>query len=115
MGSELEKRTSGRGLKRSQSFKLSLRNALVFLWVTTFSCSWLVGMYVKARRPMHPIPSLGLTYPLSWSYGSAPCPAWYVTRLEYVIAGPAMFFAELGIGLSLIAAGFLANGSKNSN
>jgi hypothetical protein len=72
-------------------------------------------MYVKARRPMHPIPSLGLTYPLSWTYNCASCGAWYVTRLEYVIAGPAMFFAELGILLILIADGFLANGSKNSN
>ena len=114
MGSEPENRTSGRGLKQSQSSN-RLRNVLGFLWVITFSCSGSVGMYAKAWRPMHPIPSLGLTYPLSWTYGCASCPAWYVTRLEYVLAGPAMFFAELGIGLSFIAAGFLANGSKNSN
>jgi len=71
-----------------------------------------VGMYVKAWRPMHPMPNLGLIYPISWSYGCAP---WYVTRLEYMLAGPPMFFAELGIGLSLISGGFLANGSRNSN
>ena len=72
-------------------------------------------MYAKARRPMHPIPSLGLIYPLSWTYNCPSCAAWYVTRLEYVIAGPSMFFAELGILLGLIGVGFLANGPKNSN
>jgi hypothetical protein len=72
-------------------------------------------MYAKARRPMHPIPSLGLTYPLSWTYGCAHCAAWYVTRLEYVLAGPPMLFAEFGIFLGFIGAGFFANSSKNSN
>ena len=92
-----------------------LRNALWFLYVITFSCSWLVGMYIKARRPMHPMPNLGLIYPISWTYNCATCAAWYVTKLEYVLAGPATFFAELGIGLGLIADGFLTGGSKNSN
>ena len=114
MGSEPENRTSGRGLRQSQSFN-RLRNVLGFLYAITFSCSWLVGMYIKGHRPMHPMPNLGLIYPISWTYGCATCSAWYVTRLEYVLAGPQMFFAEVGIGLSFIAAGFLANGSKNSN
>jgi len=72
-------------------------------------------MYVKVRRPMHPVPSLGLIYPLSWTIGCASCSAWYVTRFEYVVAGVPMMFAEIGIFLTLIADGFLANGSKNSN
>ena len=105
MGSEPENRTSGRGLKQSQSFKLRLRTALGFLWVITVSCSWLVGMYVKAWRPMHPMPNLGLIYPISWSYGCAP---WYVTRLEYMLAGPPMFFAVLAIGISFVAVALVA-------
>jgi len=72
-------------------------------------------MYVKAQRPMHPVPSLGLVYPLSWIVGCPTCSAWYVTRLEYWIASPQMFFAELGIGLGLIATGFLTSNPKNSN
>lgn len=111
MGSESENRASGRGLRQPQSFELRLRNALGFLWVITFSCSWLVGMYIKARRPMNPMPNLGLIYPISWTYGCANCPAWYVTRLEYVLACPQMFFAEFAIGISF----FLANARKNSN
>lgn len=95
--------------------QLSLRNALWFLYVITFSCSWLVGMYIKARRPMRPMPNLGLIYPISWTYNCATCAAWYVTKLECVLAGPATFFAELGIGLGLIADGFFTGGSKNSN
>lgn len=90
-----------------------LWNLLAFVWAATFFCTWLVGMYVKARRPMHPVPNLGLIYPLSWSTGS--CPAYYVTRFEYVMAGGPMLFAEMGIGLALFADGFLAKRSKNSN
>ena len=71
-------------------------------------------MYAKAWRPMHPIPSLGLIYPLSWTYGCASCAAWYVTRLEYVLAGPASQFAEIGIGLSFAAVAIVANrGTSN--
>lgn len=110
MKSEPESRGNGRGLRR-----LRFKSALWFLFATAFSCTWLVGMYVKARRPMHPVPSLGLIYPLSWTIGCASCAAYYVTRFEYWVAGVPMFFAEMGILLVLIADGFLANGSNNSN
>jgi hypothetical protein len=72
-------------------------------------------MYIKAWRPMHPMPNLGLIYPISWTFNCPTCSAWYVTRLEYVLAGPATDLAEFGIALSFIAAAFLANGSKDSN
>jgi hypothetical protein len=97
------------GLKQPQSFKLRLKNALGVLWTITFSTSWFVGMYVKAYRPMHPIPSLGLTYPLSWTYGCAACAAYYVTRLEYVLAGPAAQLVWIGTGISFAAASIVAN------
>ena len=60
IGNEPEDRASGSSLKQSQSYKLGLRNVVEMLWLMAFSCSWLVGMYIKARRPMHLMPSLGL-------------------------------------------------------
>jgi hypothetical protein len=71
-------------------------------------------MYVKARRPMHPVPSLGLIYPLSWVIGCATC-SHYVTRFEYWVAGVPAMFAEMGIFLALIGVGGVFNGPKNSN
>jgi hypothetical protein len=114
MGSEPENRTNGRGLRQFQSFN-HLRNVLGFLYVITFSCSGFVGMYIKGHRPMHPMPNLGLIYPISWTYNCATCAAWYVTRLEYVLAGPHMFLVEVAIGIAFIAMALLANARKNSN
>jgi hypothetical protein len=115
MGSEPENRTSGRGLKQSQSFGLRLRNVLGLLYAITFSCSWLVGLYIKARRPMQPMPNLGLIYPISWTFGCPTCSAWYVTRLEYILAGPQMFLVEIAIGISCFATGYFASTRKISN
>jgi hypothetical protein len=64
---------------------------------------------------MHPMPNLGLIYPISWTYNCATCAAWYVTRLEYVLAGPQMVLVEFAIGFSFIATRFFANARKNSN
>jgi hypothetical protein len=83
-----------------QSSKLSLRNILGFLYFITFGVTWSVGMFVKARRPMHPMPNLGLIYPISWSSG---CPCYYGTRLESVLAGTWMFWLVMCIGLSFVA------------
>jgi hypothetical protein len=39
----------------------------------------------------------------------------YVTKFEYVLVGPPMFFAALAIGISFAAAALLANALKNSD
>jgi hypothetical protein len=109
MGSEPENRTSDTGLSQPKSFKVRLGNALGFLWAITFSCSWWVGMYAKTRRPTHPMPNFGLIYPIPYGCGSL-----YVTRLEYVLACPAAFFVDFGIGISFVVFSILAY-RKSSN
>ncbi len=80
------------------------------LWAIAWSWLCSAWWYVAYHRPTHPIAKLGLVYPIPYRSIYV-----YVTKFEYVLVGPPMFFAALAIGISFMAAAFLANARKNSN
>jgi hypothetical protein len=100
-------------LKQPESLKAPLKNkshlesTLGFLYFLTFGVLWSVGMYVKLRRPMHPMPNLGLIYPISWGSG---CPCYYGTRLESVLEGTWGVCLIPAIFLILVVNRFLTRG-----
>ena len=87
---------AGDDSKSSDAVRIAA-NCLGVLWVTIFSLFWLVSMYLGPRRPTKPDPVLGMIYPVP--YGRLTT---YVTKFEYVLAGPPMWCAVAIVGIALV-------------
>jgi len=77
------------------------------LWVTTLPWLALAWSYLGWHRPTQPLAKLGMVYPLEYRSITV-----YVTKFEYMLAGPPMQYAVAAIGVTFAALAILLGRSE---
>ncbi len=77
------------------------------LWVTTFTWLTSAWSYLGWHRPTQPLVKLGMVYPLEYRSITV-----YVTKVEYMLAGPPMQYAVAAIGVTFMALAILLGRSE---
>jgi hypothetical protein len=85
----------------SKKWQLAL-NCAGILWAATFTLCWISNYYLATYRSIVPQPNLGRVYPLAYRRLTL-----YVTKIEYILAGPPMWCVVGVAGVIFVVVGML--------
>ena len=77
-------------------------NCAGILWPATFTLCWIANYYLATYRSIVPQPNLGRVYPLPYRRLTL-----YVTKIEYILAGPPMWCVAGVAGVTFVVVGML--------
>ena len=85
----------------SKKWQLAV-NCVGILWASTFTLNCVAWSYLAKYRSTVPQPNLGRVYPLPYRRLTL-----YVTKFEYILAGPPMWYVTGVVGVSFVVVGML--------